>query len=178
VSWSPGDSLIAYDVDHDISVIQSSGGAARKLTDDAFSDSWPAWSPDGASILFGSDRGGMLTDLWSVPSGGGIPSRITYSWAATEPAWSPDGRFIAFTSLSTGLGRIWVVDLESQVYTQITDGLGEDRMPTWSPSGDRIAFCSDRNGPSGAWNIWLISFATAGVSQSGATWGAIKALFR
>ena len=61
-----------------------------QLTSDPGSDLSPAWSPDGAWIVFSSDRGGNF-DLWLVPAAGGPPIQLTDDPAPeVEPAWSPD----------------------------------------------------------------------------------------
>lgn len=57
--------------DHAVIVVQGqlfltkipSGGKATRLTEHAFADSNPTWSPDGKKILFASDRNGT-TDLY------------------------------------------------------------------------------------------------------------------
>jgi dipeptidyl aminopeptidase/acylaminoacyl peptidase len=61
-------------------------------------DTRPRWSPDGGTILFQSDRSGS-SQLWTVPAGGGLPTRLTeISTGAEDAVWSPDGRRIAFVS--------------------------------------------------------------------------------
>lgn len=61
-------------------------------------DSRPRWSPDGSRILFQSDRGGT-SQLWTVPTAGGTPTRLTdVATGAEDAVWSPDGTRIAFVS--------------------------------------------------------------------------------
>ena len=73
---------------------------ARPLTTTAGTtkDTRPRWSPDGTTILFQSDRTGT-SQLWTVPAGGGVPTRLTaIATGAEDAVWAPDGQRIAFVS--------------------------------------------------------------------------------
>ncbi len=84
-------------------LIDAEGGEPRQLTDGDWDDRHAAWSPDGQSIAFASDR---TEDRWEVPAGdiwvlplaGGEPYCLTDDGKieAGVPSWSPDGRLIAF----------------------------------------------------------------------------------
>jgi Tol biopolymer transport system component len=122
----------------------------------------PAWSPDGARMVFVSPCKGIddiyfngtlylinadgseLTPIISVPGGD------------FEPDWSPDGTQIAFTSLRTGQMEIFVYNLEDQSVTQLTNRtIGEaSRQAAWSPDGTQIAYVVQRLGVR---QIWLMS---------------------
>src|SRR5262249_46511821 len=62
----------------------------------------PAWTPDGKSLIFGSDERGS-NDIAIVPAAGGNPAMLT-----TDPMGefsavpSPDGKWLAFISNRTG----------------------------------------------------------------------------
>lgn len=95
----------------------------------------PAWSPDGAHILFPSESG-----LFSTTPDGTSPTLIESN--AGAPAWSPDGSRIAFIR-SVGLY------LDTELYTMPADGGGAQKLldlsgrvtsPSWSPDGSTIAF--------------------------------------
>ncbi|HSL20789.1 MAG TPA: S9 family peptidase [Vicinamibacterales bacterium] len=74
----------------------------RQLTKGPFDDSDPAWSPDGKSIAFSSNRtedpdANENTDVWVIDAEGGEPSRLTTDPGSDgDPAWSPDGRTLAY----------------------------------------------------------------------------------
>ena len=77
----------------DILLVSASGGLTRTLISGPATDDKPAWSPDGRTIAFVSDRtmDGSKTnrkDLWLVPSAGGEPSplRLT-SPRYAGPTW-------------------------------------------------------------------------------------------
>src|SRR5207253_3104380 len=60
-------------------------------------------------------------DLWSVPTSGGIPRRLTSGLgSASFPAISPDGKLIAFTSKEEGNPEVFVMDAEGGQPRRIT----------------------------------------------------------
>jgi len=61
-------------------------------------DTQPAWSPDGRSVAFASDREGA-TQVWRAAADGSDVTRLTHGPAAsTHPAWSPGSDEVAFVS--------------------------------------------------------------------------------
>ncbi len=78
----------------------SPGGTnVRRLTDNGDFDAMPAWSPDGASIVFVSDRDGD-PDLYAMDADGSDQTRLTNSVSWEEdPVWAPDGTKILFSRL-------------------------------------------------------------------------------
>ncbi len=56
-----------------------------------------------------------------------------------DPAPAPDGATLAFAAQ----GWIWLLDLETNVATRLTDGPHVDSRPRWSPDGTRLAFVRD-----------------------------------
>ncbi|MEO6196604.1 MAG: S9 family peptidase [Dehalococcoidia bacterium] len=84
-------------------------GAERQLTTGDYYDGEPAWSPDGKSIAFVSDRERsrhqrqFRSDAWIVPAKGGRPRRLTRArGAASGPTFSPDGKWLAFVGHEQG----------------------------------------------------------------------------
>ncbi len=52
------------------------GGRASKVTIDAANDSFPLWSPDGARIVFRSNRAGNQDLFQTLINGAGVEERI------------------------------------------------------------------------------------------------------
>jgi dipeptidyl aminopeptidase/acylaminoacyl peptidase len=79
----------------------------------------PAWSPDGASVVFVSARHetrdeDAVSDLFVAPASGGDAVRVTATdLAVTRPAFSPDGATLWFVAAEPDLagrpGMLWSV---------------------------------------------------------------------
>ena len=125
-------------------------GSARQLTDGRTEDAQPAWSPDGRSIAFVSDRspdrdrhfGG--TAIHVVDAASGEVRRLSAEGAtATNPSWSPDGRSIAYLRAETvnevdgRRDRLWVVDATTGAEVCLTPDL--ERSLGFRPGGYRTA---------------------------------------
>ena len=73
--------------DSEILSVPGKGGNERPLTDNSANDYQPAYSPDGESIVFASDRGGGDTDIFRMDANGRHPERVTRN---TKDEESPD----------------------------------------------------------------------------------------
>ncbi len=111
-----------------------------------------AWSPDGESIAFISDRSGTM-ELWSsAPDGGGARRHTDLAGPLpASPVWSPDGRRIVYDAAVYGHSDLWEVPREGRRPVRLTDHPAEDRNATFSRDGRRLYFASNR---SGSWQIW------------------------
>jgi Tol biopolymer transport system component len=108
------------------------GGQAKRLTGDSYYEIDPAWSPDGRSIVYASDRGGTQ-DLYVREMATGLERRVTDSdGAEVAPAWSPDGKSIAF---QTQGGDLNILDLAGGAVRTLAKGLVNPGRSNWSPDG-------------------------------------------
>src|SRR5947199_4174119 len=71
-------------------------GRMAQLTTGAGRNYLQDWSPDGARVVFETDRNGNL-DLYTVRADGSDLRRLTtHPYQDEQPHWSPDGRWIVF----------------------------------------------------------------------------------
>ena len=108
---SPDGEWIAFStlgVREDLFVVRSDGTGYRQITDDAFRDRGPKWSPDGTRIGFYSDRSGRY-ETWAIrPDGSGLEQQTkTTGPSRWDTEWSPDGKRLATTD---GV-QTWIEDL-------------------------------------------------------------------
>lgn len=100
----------------DIYLVNADGTGLTQLTDDAGTDFFPSWSPDGQRILFISDRDGD-PDIYTVNAAGSGLSQLTHNrQLEMSPGWSPDGQRILFYK--------WPLDGDLEPYTMNADGSG------------------------------------------------------
>jgi len=90
--------LIAFVYANDLWTADLDGQNVRRLTSDLIVESSPAFSPDGAIIAFSAQYQGNV-DVYVVPSGGGVPRRLTWHPGADiVQGFTPDGKSVVFTT--------------------------------------------------------------------------------
>jgi TolB protein len=98
-------------------------------------DANAAWSPDGSTIAFESDRSGHR-QVWAMKANGTSLVNITHCGSGDDnaPAWSPDGTHLAYASDRGGKLDIWTMDLNGPGLTNITTSLAGYACgnPAWS----------------------------------------------
>jgi Tol biopolymer transport system component len=98
----------------------------------------PAFSPDGRSFAFVSDRGGQW-DLWVGVVDGGSLLRITNDTnVEMRPRWAPDGSRIAYARMNDGgTFDIWMI---SPLGGTPRKFLPDATDPAWSSDGRTLAY--------------------------------------
>ncbi|MGH7539067.1 MAG: TolB family protein, partial [Gemmatimonadales bacterium] len=115
------------------------GRGARPVTSESQTVEGVDVSPDGAWLVFDSDRNGN-SDIYKVPVRGGEPIQLTTDTAGDySPAWSPDGRRIAFHSLRNGTRDVFTMEANGSGQVERVSGPAQELDPDWSPDGKALA---------------------------------------
>ena len=130
------------DGNDEIYVVNADGTGLARLTDDAASDDYAAWSPDGRRIAFTSHIGND-SKLVVMNADGSNVVRHTLPHSARDPTWSPDGTRITYAALSDGSQNIWMVDADGGWPVLLFAESGWEAQPSWSPDGTKLALVSD-----------------------------------
>ncbi|MDQ8153234.1 MAG: PDZ domain-containing protein [Gemmatimonadota bacterium] len=149
LALSPTGKRAAVEARGEIFTIPAEKGDVRNIAPASGSaERDPAWSPDGKSLSYFSDRSGEYrlyiasADGLAPPREIALPNHKHYY----TPAWSPDGKRILYTDTDL---KLWVLD----VATGQAKVMGEDPWmvptrtmnPVWSPDSKWIAYVRHLN---------------------------------
>ena len=162
-AWSPDGTKLAFSSsrggDPEIYVVDQSGTNLKRLTSFKGPDVSPAWNrKTGAQIAWVSGRSG-LPQIYTMEADGTNPQRLTEEGYAVSPAWSPNGQFLVFSWIrhygpgAPGAQDIYIMDIASKQWVQLTHDGGRNDFPYWSPDGRHIIFQSSRSGSEQIWTM-------------------------
>lgn len=179
--WSNDGKQIAFASDRygnfDIYVMSAEGGNAQRLTFHSSNEKPSSFTPDNQSIIFSAVRqdlhtnvqfpSGVMAELYSVPVNGGRVAQVLTS-PAHDATFSSNGKKLIFHDrkgyedewrkhhTSAVTRDIWVYDMESKTYQQLSQFKGENRNPVFDSNNDDFYYLSEE---SGSFNVHLSSLS-------------------
>jgi TolB protein len=124
----------------------ASGSNLRKITSFRGPDVAPTWNPrTNAQIAWVSGRTG-LPQIYVMDQDGANIQRMTDGGYAVSPSWAPNGQFLTFSwNRKYGPGApggqdIYVMDIASKRWLQLTHDAGSNDYPSWAPDTRHIVF--------------------------------------
>ena len=187
VHWSPDSNRIAFSghtsSQSDIYIYNSNDGTTLNVTNDLFSDGDVAWSSDGKTLYFASDRGSNINlpegekirmyntnykqnDIYSISLETKKMRRLTNLPDSDEssPLPSPDGKSLLFISDMNGINNIYKEDLTKvdpdstdqgrNSFLPVTNSLNAIYQLSVSEDGKKLVFSSMYQA---AYSIFLMS---------------------
>jgi TolB protein len=162
-AWSPDGLKLAFastrSGESEIYVAEASGGNARRMTNDKGPDVSPNWNrKTGAQLAFVSGQTG-LPQIYTMEADGTNQQRMTDQGYAVSPNWSPNGQFLTFAWVrkygpgEPGSFDIYLMDIASKQWVQLTHDGGHNDSPSWSPDGRHVVFQSNRSGKEEVWTM-------------------------
>lgn len=138
----------------DLYTVPLSGGVARKLTSSVGYEMFARFSPDGSKIAFTGQYDGN-TEIFTIPSQGGVPQRITYTATLGRDdisdrmgpnnivmGWTLDSKSVVYRSRKQTFD-----DFVGQLFKVSDNGGLSEELPlstggfcSYSPDGKKLAF--------------------------------------
>lgn len=129
----------------DIWVCDVGGGNAHRVSSFG-TDTSPTWNPrTNSQIAFVSGRTGE-PQIYTMNADGSNVQRMTDSGYAVSPSWAPNGGLLTFSwNRKYGPGDpggqdIYVFQIATMQWIQVTHESGSNDFPSWSPDGRHIVF--------------------------------------
>ncbi|HEX7159296.1 MAG TPA: Tol-Pal system beta propeller repeat protein TolB [Edaphobacter sp.] len=164
-AWSPDGRNLAFSSsrngDPEIYIADATGAGARRITSFRGPDVSPVFNPKtGSQIAWISSRATGLPQLFIMDTDGSAVTRLTDGGYATSPSWSPNGQFLTFAwDRKYGPGApggqdIYVMEIATKRWIQLTHDTGRCDFPSWSPDGRHIVYANSSDGRPEHTRIW------------------------
>jgi len=164
-AWSPDGTHLAFSSsrtgDPEIYITDSDGTGLKRLTSFAGPDVAPVWNPKTGGQIAWVERSQVtrLPQICIMGADGTNQQHVTDEGFAVSPSWSPNGQFLAFSWMrrfgpgEPGAQDIYVMDITTHTWAQLTHGEGRNDFPSWSPDSRHLVFQSSRSGQEEIWTM-------------------------
>ena len=93
------------------------------------------------------------SNVFTVPTKGGAPRRVTTRGPSYLHSWSPDSKVLIYTGGRNGEFDIYKISVNGGEETNLTNSTGLDDGPEYTPDGKYIYFNSTRTGLMQLWRM-------------------------
>jgi TolB protein len=142
LAWSPDGKWLAFGAGRfstgiELYIMEANTGLVRRITDNAYRDDSPAWSPDSRRLVFTSAEDGY-NRLYIIDIESGERHLLTNATFGYMPAWSPDGAQIVFGSNhATRYTDLYMINADGTGLRPLTPYLNASNLdeiePGWLP---------------------------------------------
>jgi hypothetical protein len=121
-------------------ILESSGAIEREVVTAEYDVLEAGFAGDAAGIIFAAQPRGEPA-LFRIGRESSAIAQI--SSGSRYPAVSPDGLQIAYSRLRHGNWQIWVMQQDSAVERQLTEGECNSISPAWTPDSKELIYATD-----------------------------------
>jgi Tol biopolymer transport system component len=148
----------------DVWVFDVAGGQRTRLSFSAANDWVPAFSPDGTTVVYTSDRDspGVSQLYQKAANGSGAEALLLQTNSPKHHLdWSPDGRFLAFEQNDgAGFQDLWMLPMTGdRTPVPFLRSPFREAQPSFSPDSKLLAYTSNE---SGVFEVYVQTFPASG----------------
>ncbi len=140
--------LYRFDLSSRSAAVINTGFATRNNNDHVLSFDGRMMAISNHAV---EDSGASI--VYTVPTTGGTPKRVTAKGPSYLHGWSPDGRWLVYTGQRAGDFDVYRISVKGGEETRLTSAPGLDDGPEFTPDGAYIYFNSARTGRMQIWRM-------------------------
>jgi dipeptidyl aminopeptidase/acylaminoacyl peptidase len=144
----------------EIVVMDADGGNVVAITRNTVDEWFPSFSPDGAQVVFTSPASAEFQPYYPsrafvAPAAGGAPRVLApgFPYAIDRALFTGDGRHALLAANMGVHNEVFLLDLATQKYRQVTDGRHELIGSSFVPDLGRLVLAVDQ--PDNPGELWL-----------------------
>lgn len=110
-------------------------------------------SPDGNTLVISDQTEAGESAIYTLPTSGGTPRRVTEKTPSYWHGWSPDGATLAYVGTRGAGYQVYTIPVGGGHETQVTEGFDHCDGPDFTPDGTWIWFNGEQDGSVQLWRV-------------------------